>query len=142
MCKRSDNLGRKLWCQQNDRKDFCPRLKMGQINKGILSCLLVIFIIDYKKVPFFYWPILKARTEIRAISLLFLWKIQLPSEIIWPLFISKDVFICQEVPTWVFEKLCNQVPSISLSRWRTLTLSKILISLEIWCFKLQTKVNC
>ena len=36
-------------------------------------------------------------------------------------------------------KLCNQVPSLSLSRWRTLTLEKIKISWVLWCIKIQTK---
>ena len=43
-------------------------------------------------------------------------------------------YICQA-------KLCNQVPSLSLSRWRTLTLLKISIGWVFWCFKLQTIVS-
>ena len=39
-------------------------------------------------------------------------------------------------------KLCNQVPSLSLSRWRTLTLEKIKIGWVLWCIKLQTIVSC
>ena len=39
-------------------------------------------------------------------------------------------------------KLCiNQVPSWSLSRWRTLTLEKIKIGWVLWCIKLQTMLR-
>jgi hypothetical protein len=39
-------------------------------------------------------------------------------------------------------KLCNQVLSLSLSRWRTLILEKIKICWVLWCIKLQTIVSC
>ena len=40
-----------------------------------------------------------------------------------------------------FSKLCNQVPSLNLSRWRTLTLEKIKTGWVLWCIKLQTIVS-
>ena len=39
-------------------------------------------------------------------------------------------------------KLCNQVPSLSLSRWRNFTLEKIKIDWVLLCIKLQTIVSC
>ena len=33
--------------------------------------------------------------------------------------------------------VCNQVPYLSLSRWRTLTLEKIKIGWVLWCIKVQ-----
>ena len=36
-----------------------------------------------------------------------------------------DMFNIRHLCDQVFTKLCNQVPSLSLSRWRTLTLLKI-----------------
>ena len=47
-------------------------------------------------------------------------------------------------PLWIRylqSKLCNQVPSLSLSRWRTLTLLKISRGCVFLCFKLKTIVS-
>ena len=39
-------------------------------------------------------------------------------------------------------KLYNQVPSLSLRRWRTFILEKNKIDCVLWCIKLQTIVSC
>ena len=39
-------------------------------------------------------------------------------------------------------KLCNQVPSLSLSRLRTFTLKKIKVGWVLWCIKHQTIASC
>ena len=49
---------------------------------------------------------------------------------------SNGTFTCLNCP-----KLCNQVPSLSLSRWRTLTLLKIKRGCVFLCFKLETIVS-
>ena len=47
----------------------------------------------------------------------------------------------EEIPGMQSYVVCNQVPSLSLFRWRTLTLLKIKIGWMFWCFKLQTIVS-
>ena len=39
--------------------------------------------------------------------------------------------------TWLQPKLCNQVCSLSPSRWKTLTLEKIKVGWVLWCIKVQ-----
>ena len=54
---------------------------------------------------------------------------------------AQQFWLFQPYSHLLYTKQCNQVYSLSLSRWRTLTLLKIEIGWEFWCFKLQTIVS-